>query len=109
MTSEEFISEPIQPGSGTFHSQSMVKAEPGLPQRFRWRDQEYTIVEVLQVWKESGPDKDGSGQMYLRKHWYKVRTEPDLIMNIYFERQSRSKSQTKKRWWLYTLEKKSKI
>jgi len=102
---EEFISESIQPVTGTFHPQSMGKAEPGLPRRFRWRDQEYTIVEVLQVWKESGPDKDGSGQMYLRKHWYKVRTEPDLIMNIYFERQSRSKSQAKKRWWLYTISK----
>ena len=75
---EEFISESIQPLPGTFHSQSMTKAEPGLPQRFLWRDQEYTIVEVLKAWKESGPDKDGSGQMYLRKHVTKLKPTTTL-------------------------------
>ncbi len=101
--SEEFISEPIQPVAGTFDTTAMTRGEPGLPKRFTWRDQEYEVAEVLEVWKESGPCKSGGPEMYLRKHWLKIRTENGMEMTIYFERQARSKSRNKARWWLYTI------
>ncbi|MBN1845016.1 MAG: hypothetical protein JW810_04995 [Sedimentisphaerales bacterium] len=100
---EEFVSELIQPVAGSFDRRAMSRAEPGLPGRFRWRGQEYTVIEVLRAWKQSGPDRDGSGQMYLRKHWYEVRTDRGLIMKIYFERQGRSPGAARKRWWLYAI------
>ena len=101
---EQFISEQIEPVAGTSDVSAMVRGEPGLPSRFRWRHQEYEIAEIISAWKEDGACKSGSTEKYLRKHWYKVRTTDNAEMKIYFERQGRSKSQLKKRWWLYTLQ-----
>lgn len=106
--SEEFISEPIKPVSGTFDTAGMTRGEPGLPERFIWKDTEYEVAEVLETWKETGPCKNGSPELYLRKHWYKIRTADGLLMTLYFERQARSKGSSKARWWLYTIERKDK-
>ena len=76
----------------------------GLPQRFVWRDREYTVAAVLAVWKEDGPCRHGSGEMYLRKHWFKIATHQGPQMTLCFERQARSKRQNKLRWWLFTIE-----
>ena len=103
--SEEFVSEPITPVTGTFDAAPMTRGEPGLPSRFVWREQEYAVAGVLEAWKETGPCKSGSPEQYLRKHWFKVRTDDGLEMTIYFERQARTKRQGKKRWWLYTVNK----
>jgi hypothetical protein len=100
---EEFVSEPIQPIAETFDCAAMTRGEPGLPERFVWRSSEYTVAEVLEAWKETGPCKSGGPEMYLRKHWYKIKTTNGLIMKLYFERQARSKSRNKTRWWLYTV------
>lgn len=102
--SEEFVSEPIIPIPGTFDAAGMTRGEPGLPSRFLWRDQRYEVADVLEAWKESGPCRSGGGEMYLRKHWFKIRTGDGLEMTVYFERQPRTKRQTKKRWWLYTID-----
>ena len=101
--SEEFISEQIVPVSGTFDPAAMATGAPALPARFRWRDTEYTIAEVLKTWSQSGPDKGHTAEMYLRKHWFEVRTTDGPIMTIYFERQPRSKHHAKKRWWIYSI------
>ena len=100
---EQFISESIKPVAGTFDSAAMTRGEPGLPERFVWKNTEYTVAEVLKVWKETGPCKSGAPEQYLRKHWYKIRTADDMIMTLYFERQPRSKNRNKARWWLYTI------
>ena len=100
---ERFVSEPLKPVEGTFDATAMTRGEPGLPQRFVWRDTEYTVAEVLEGWKEDGPCRNGSPEMYLRKHWFRVATEQGLEMTLYFERQPRSKRQSKTRWWLYTV------
>jgi hypothetical protein len=101
---EEFVSEAIKPVSGTFDPGGMARGEPGLPQRFVWRDKEYAVAAVLQVWKEDGSCHHGSGEMYLRKHWYKIATGQGPQMTLYFERQARSKRENKARWWLYTID-----
>ncbi len=100
---ERFVSEPIQPEAGTFDATGMTRGEPGLPKQFTWRDQQYTVAEIIEAWKEDGPCRNGSPEMYLRKHWYRVRTAEGPEMTIYFERQARSKQHNKKRWWLYTV------
>ncbi len=102
---EKFVSEIIKPLEGTFDTAAMTRGEPGLPAKFIWRDTGYTIAEVLEVWKETGACRSGGRETYLRKHWYKIRTTDNIIMTLYFERQARSKSQNKARWWLYTIEK----
>ena len=103
---DEFVSEAIEPVEGTFAAAGMVRGEPGLPGRFVWRGEEYAVAEVLEKWKESGPCKSGSSEMYLRKHWFRIRCADGTEMTIYFERQPKSKQQSKKRWWLYTVKEK---
>jgi len=100
---EEFVSEPIEPVAGTFDATPMTRGEPALPGRFIWRDKEYTVAEVLQAWKELGPCKSGAHEKYLRKHWFRIKTGTGREMTVYFERQPRSKSQNKMRWWLYSI------
>ena len=106
---EEFVSEPIQPVAGTFDPAGMARGEPGLPQRFVWRDTEYSVAAVLEVWKEDGPCHHGSGEKYLRKHWFKILTDQGPRMTIWFERQARSKRQSKARWWLYTVDRQEEL
>jgi hypothetical protein len=57
--SEEFVSELIKPVTETFDPARMSRGEPGLPDRFIWKDKEYTIAEILQTWQELGPCKSG--------------------------------------------------
>jgi phosphoribosylglycinamide formyltransferase-1 len=102
-TGERFVGEQIMPVAGSFASRAMSRGEPGLPRCFVWRNTPYEVAEVLQTWKESGPCKSGGPEIYLRKHWWRVRTAGGLDMTIYFERQQRSRRQEKSRWWLYTV------
>lgn len=103
-TPEQFIGEQITPASGTASTAGMARGEPGLPGRFTWRDREYHVLRVLQQWKSSGPCRSGGGEIYLRRHWYKVMTEPPAIMTIYFDRQARQPRRPRARWWLYSLQ-----
>jgi hypothetical protein len=100
--SEQFVSEAITPVGQTVNTRLMASGEPGLPGRFAWRGTEYTIAAVLRTWKQSGPCHHGSGERYLRKHWFEVLTTSGHRMTIYFERQARRGSSAKARWWLYT-------
>ena len=100
-----FISEPILPIEASFDTSGMARGEPGLPQKFCWRKKEYVVAEVLEKWKDHGDCKHGSGERYLRKHGYRVRTTKGLVMILYFQRsQGRGKLSTKSRWWIQSVE-----
>lgn len=100
--SEQFICQPIRPVAGTLDASRMAMGEPGLPREFKWGKRQVRIVEVRRTWKETGPCHHGSGEQYVRKHWYDVLTESDGVMQIYFERQPRGGSKGA-RWWLFTV------
>lgn len=100
---ERFVSEPIKPVAGTFDTGAMARGEPGLPGRFLWRKNEYSVARVLSKWKETSPCKSGATERYVRKHWYKIQTSSGEIMQLYFERKSMSRGQGKRRWWLYSV------
>ena len=100
---EEFISEAIQPVVETIDAGRMAAGEPGLPRQFRWRSETISIARVLKTWRETGPCRHGSGEQYVRKHWFEVLTDSGLTMKIYFERQPRSANK-KRRWWLFSAE-----
>jgi len=102
-SSDEFICEALTPLAGTGDAAGMARGEPGLPKRFTWRAQEYRISGVIRQWKSSGPCRNGSGEMYLRRHWYKILTDPPLIMTIYCDRQAKNRKCPKARWWVYTI------
>jgi phosphoribosylglycinamide formyltransferase-1 len=100
---EQFISAAIQPVAGTFDAARMSTGEPGLPRQFRWGSQTIQIARVLKTWRETGPCRHGSGERYVRKHWFEVLTDSGETMQIYFQRQPRSRTNSR-RWWLFTVE-----
>ena len=81
----------------------MSTGGPGLPKEFIWRKETVSVVSILRTWKETGPCHHGSGEMYVRKHWFEVATQNHGTIKIYFERQAR-KLQAQ-RWWLYSVDK----
>lgn len=97
---ETFISEAITPVGQSFSVESMAMGNPGLPREFSWNGQPFSILEVVEQWKESGDCRHGSGERYIRKHWFRIRTSNGLEMKIYFERQKRSSGGA--RWRLYS-------
>lgn len=101
---EDLISEPIVPQPGTFDVGAMTTGEPGLPTQFTWRKTLYTVAQVLETWKESGPCPYSKTEMYLRKHWYRLRTTTGETMTLYFNRQPRrGKPGKTDRWILYSM------
>jgi hypothetical protein len=101
--SERFIGTSIEPVEGTIDPARMSAGEPGLPREFRWQQQVITIAGVLRTWREIGDCHHGSGERYLRKHWFEVVSGTGERMKIYFERQARAQ-QKKSRWRLYTIQ-----
>jgi phosphoribosylglycinamide formyltransferase-1 len=96
-----FIGEGITPAGISFSTAAMAAGKPGLPEQFTWKGKEFSISAVLEEWKESGPCSHGSGERYVRKHWFHVKTNDGSEMKIYFERQKRSS--TGSRWRLYSI------
>ena len=97
-----FISEPLTP-EASFDTLAMARGEPGLPAKFRWRGRELVVAEVLEAWKEHGDCNHGSGECYLRKHCYRIRTADGMVLRIHFQR-SFGKSRATARWWLHSIE-----
>lgn len=98
----EFVSEALVPESGTADASGMSRGEPGVPARFRWRDQTHTVLQILAAWKTSGKERGGS-EIYLRRHWYEILTDTHLRLTIYCERQARNRARPKARWWVYSI------
>ncbi len=102
MASEaEFVGEAIEPVGGSMRVGDMLRGQPGVPMRFRWRDREYAVVAVLETWKSTGPCRSGSPEQYVRAHWYRIRTEGGTEMTLYCDRQKR-KDRPRIEWRLYS-------
>lgn len=98
---DEFISEAIIPDETSFGLPASV-GEPALPWRFTWRGRAFVVGEIVRAWKEHEPDRThGGGELYLRKHWFKLRVDDGSVMTIYFQRQPASRRAARTRWWLY--------
>jgi len=102
--SKEFICEELTPDAETGDLSAMLRGEPGLPELFIWRGRKYRVTGVIRKWKSSGPCHGGGGEMYVRRHWYKINTDPPMTMTIYFDRQPKNRKRPKARWWVYTVE-----
>ena len=99
---EQFVSDPLIPAPGSFDASAMARGEPGLPAQFTWRGQMYQVDEVLEQWTSSTPE-GGSGELYLRRHWWQLRTSSGHVMKIYCQRQAKNKTDRKQRWFVYTV------
>jgi len=99
---ERFVSEAIVPVAGTFDAGRMAAGEPGLPGAFRWRGRALEIATVLRSWRDTGPCRHGSRELYVRKHWYEAVTRDGATLKLYFDRQPRG-GRVATRWWLYSI------
>jgi hypothetical protein len=97
---EEFVSEQIVPTAGTFDASAMTRGEPGLPGVFTWRDAEYKVDRLMSKWKSSTPER---GELYLRRHWYRIQTTTGEHMTLYCQRQAKNPKKPKARWWVYSV------
>jgi len=103
MTTGQFIGEAIRPDADSFNARCLAGGEPAMPRRFAWRGEDFVVAGVLERWKTTGDCTSGSGEQYVRRHWFRVRTTSGDEMKIYFERQARSTRERRTRWWLYSL------
>lgn len=100
----ELISESITPHAGTFDTTRMARGEPGLPTGFTWRGKLVNVVEELGAWKQSAREGGAAGELYLRRHYFRLRMSDDSVWTVYFVRQTPRSGSPKNRWFLYTLE-----
>ena len=101
----ELISEPITPHAGTFGTARMGRGEPGLPTDFVWRDVSRKVIEVMSAWKDSSREGGrAGGELYLRRHYFRLRMSDAAIWTVYCTRQTPRSGDPKKRWFLYTIE-----
>ena len=101
--SEQFVCEQLEPEKATGDTAAMTHGCPGLPASFTWRGTRYEVAGVIEQWKTHGPCKSGAAERYLRRHWYKILTQPHAIMTVYFDRQAKDRKHPKARWFLYTI------
>jgi hypothetical protein len=100
---EEFVSEPITPHAGTFDAAAMATGVPGLPTGFAWRGESFTVVERLESWKFSAREGGrAGGELYLRRHCFRLRMSDGAIWTVYFVRQAPRGGSAKVRWFLQT-------
>lgn len=100
----ELVSEPLAARAGSFDAAAMARGEPGLPRGFRWRERDVDVREVLETWKESSAEGGrAGGELYLRRHYFRLRMSDGLVWTVYFTRQSPRSGSPKARWFLYTV------
>ena len=100
----DFISEHLQPVGGDYALPPAI-GEPALPLRFKWRRKTHEVVRVRRRWKALEPDRThGSGELYLRRHWFELEMDDGAVWTVYFLRQPGSQRSAKARWWLYGVE-----
>lgn len=96
----EWVGEPIRPQTTEADTRPLSSGEPAAPVSFEWRGRTFLTAAVLARWKEHGDCQHGSGERYLRKHWFQIQTTDGSTFRLYFERQSRPARRD--RWWLFS-------
>lgn len=71
---------------------------PPVPSAFRWGDQILLIAVVLRSWRSTKADR---GDVYLKRHWYELRTVTGAKLEVYYDRESWRNATP---WWLYTID-----
>ena len=99
---KRFVGEALKPVAETLDTARMAAGEPGMPGEFIWRGERVRVAQVLNAWRETAPCRHGSGERYVSKHWFDVRTANGETMRIYFERRARGRARSA-RWWLFSI------
>lgn len=99
---QEFVSEPIDVAGGALDIAAMGRGEPGLPAAFRWRGEVRAVRTILHRWKfTSAEGGHAKGEVYLRRHYYRVCMDDGSEWVVYFVRQTPRSGSPRRRWFLY--------
>lgn len=100
-----FVSQPLRPLGGDFDTAAMARGKPGLPARFAWGRRTFTVAEVLEQGRDYGDCTHGSGERYLRRHRFRLRTVEGPIFEVYFIRHfGKVWKKRSPRWWIARVE-----
>jgi len=107
-----FIGEPIEV---EFDHPPALKKKPGRPDRFFWRGELHTIVELLAEWHDytrhgtmahnmrdthlSAAARRGSWGV--GRDYFRVRTSSAQVFDLYYDRAPKRAGQGKGGWFLY--------
>lgn len=101
----DFISEPITPAGPIVEADAMARGEPGLPAAFVWNDRRMGVVRCLARWKQTGHEVGNvRGQIYLRRHYFKLLMDDATLWTVYFVRQTPRSGSPRRRWFLFAVE-----
>ena len=95
------VLEPIEPQAGSFDARFMARGEPGVPRRFTWRGRAYEVAEVLGTEREVENASGSSGDAYVRRHAFRVRTTTGEVMVL---AGARAKNAGPARWILRSIQ-----
>ncbi|MFZ6031105.1 MAG: DUF6504 family protein [Chloroflexota bacterium] len=107
-----FIEEPIEP---VFEREPALEKTPPCPQAFRWREQVYTICELLSEWHDytrrgkmaRNMQPQHAAAAARRGSWgvgifyFRVRVESGQVFDIYYDRAPQSVDERKGAWFIY--------
>ena len=107
-----FIGEIIQVA---FDDAPKLEKNPTCPNRFVWRDQTYTVVEVLSEWRDYGrrgrmesnmrPDHAATasrrGSWGVGRIFFRLVTDTTQIFDLYYDRAPKNVSERKGEWYLF--------
>ncbi|MGB8966185.1 MAG: DUF6504 family protein [Candidatus Cybelea sp.] len=93
----KFVSCPLVPTGDGFVTPASG-SEPPIPRAFLWGSRTLLITEVMRSWRSTKADR---GDVYLKRHWYELRTASGEKLEVYYDRESRRSASS---WWLYTIE-----
>jgi hypothetical protein len=107
----KFIGEPIEV---IFFTPPAMQKKPGAPQGFKWRDETFSIVEILSEWhdyqrrgrmarnmrSEHAERASRFGSWGVGRDYYRVRTDNGKFYDIYYDRAPGNVDQRKGQWYL---------
>ncbi len=96
----DFVSGPISPLAGTFDTSGMAGGAPGIPEGFVRNGRTTRITEILGGWKLARPEP-GSGELYVRRHYYRLRMDDGDTWVVYCLRGSTGVRTSPHRWFLH--------
>jgi hypothetical protein len=93
----KFVSRPILPTAEGFLTASSG-GDPPVPRAFLWDGRTLAIAAVLRSWRSTKTDR---GDVYLKRHWFELRTSSGQTIEVYYDREARRGTP---QWWLYVID-----
>jgi phosphoribosylglycinamide formyltransferase-1 len=82
----QFVSRPLKALYEAGEGAPVVVGEPVFPKAFVLGPERFEGLTILEKGKAYGPCTHGSGERYLRRHTWRVRTGEGEVLELYFER-----------------------